>query len=127
MEPGLRTGLRFAGTALTFAPAALAIVLQIGNARSDIYPLGFAGACIIAILAGMWFHIRAYLVLGLAFLVLDLLTMLVRASLADQRLGFFVLSLTGLLILAAMAAYTLRKEQVRRTLRRVRRALSTWD
>jgi hypothetical protein len=127
MEPAVRVGLRFVGTALGFAPAALAIVLQIGNANTDGYPLGFAGACLVAVVAGMWFHVRAYLVLGTTFLLLDLGTLLVRASLRDQRLGFFVLSAAGLAILAAMAGYTMRKEQVRAALRRLRRALRGWD
>ena len=92
-----RGGLRLAATALTYAPAAITLVLQIGNAQSDWYPLAFAGACLIGIAGGMWFHIRAYLVLGLAFLIIDLGSLLIRASLHSQRLGFFVLSLTGLL------------------------------
>jgi hypothetical protein len=66
------------------------------------------------------------LILGLAFLLLDLGTLLVRASLRDQRLGFFVLSLTGLAILSLMVAYTMHKEKVRAGLRRLHRALSGW-
>ena len=127
MTAEARQAVRFLGTGLTYAPAALALVLQAGNAQSDAYPLVFAGACLIGIVAGMWFHIRAYLVLGLAFLLLDLGALLVRASLRDQRLGFFVLSITGLAILSGMVAYTMRKDEVRAVLRRLRGALSTWD
>ena len=86
---------------------------QIGNAQSDWYPLAFAGACLAGIVGGMWFHIRAYLMLGLAFLIIDLGSLLIRASLRSQRLGFFVLSLTGLLILSAMVAYTMHREKIR--------------
>ena len=127
MDRSVRLFLRFAGTALTYAPAGLALVLQIGDARSDTYPLGFAAACVFGIAAGMFFHVRAYLVLGLGFLLLDLATALVRASLADQRLGFFVLSLAGLSIIGGMVLYTLRKEAVLARLARLRRALGTWD
>lgn len=119
--------LRSAGAGLGYAPAALTLVLQVGNAQSDYYPLGFAAACLAGIAAGMWFHIRAYLTLGLGFLLLDLGTLLVRASLRNQRLGFFVLSLTGLAILSAMVFYTLHRERVSRGLVRLRRALGTWD
>ena len=122
-----RGGLRLAATALTYAPAAITLVLQIGNAQSDWYPLAFAGACLLGIVGGMWFHIRAYLMLGLAFLVIDLGSLLIRASLHSQRLGFFVLSLTGLLILSAMVTYTMHREKIRAGLWRLRRALATWS
>ncbi len=127
MSKDARFALLSAGTGLTYAPAALAIVFQVGNARSDYYPLGFAAACIVGIGAGMWFHIRAYLALGLAFLVLDLGTLLVRASLRDQRLGFLVLSIAGIAILSAMVYYTMNRDRVTRALVRLRRALGTWD
>lgn len=121
-----RGGLRLAATALTYAPAAITLVFQIGNAESDWYPLAFAGACLAGIVGGMWFHIRAYLMLGLAFLIIDLGSLLIRASLRSQRLGFFVLSLTGLAILSAMVGYTMHREKVRAGLWRLRRALETW-
>ncbi len=121
-----RGGLRLVATALTYAPAAIALVFQIGNAHSDWYPLAFAGACLVGIVAGMWFHIRAYLMLGMAFLLIDLGSLLIRASLHSQRLGFFVLSLTGLIILSAMVTYTMHREKVRAGLARLRHALKTW-
>ena len=127
MQPEVRSTLRFIGTGLTYAPAAIALVLQVGSAQSDTYSLGFAAACIAGIAAGMWLRVRAYLVLGFCFLLLDLGTALVRASLRDQRLAFFALSFTGLVILAGMAAYTLRREQLRVRFVRLRRALATWD
>ena len=74
----------------------------------------------------MWFHIRAYLMLGMAFLLIDLGSLLIRASLHSQRLGFFVLSLTGLMILSAMVTYTMHREKVRAGLARLRHALKTW-
>jgi hypothetical protein len=122
-----RIALRFIGAALTYAPAGLALVFQVGNAQDDFYPLGFAIACLFGTVVGMLFHIRAYLTLGLGFLILDLATILIRASLLDQRLGFLVLSVTGLVILGVMVGYTLKKDQVLATLKKLRGALSTWD
>jgi hypothetical protein len=119
--------LRLAGTGLTYAPAAIALVGQLGSGGSPLYPFAFALACLAGIAVGMWCHVRAYLGLGLAFLLLDLVTLLVRASVRDQRFGFFLLSFTGLAILATMVGYTMRKEAILATLRRLRRALATWQ
>lgn len=54
------------------------------------------------------------------------LSLLIRASLHSQRLGFLVLSLTGLLILSGMVTYTMHREKIRTGLWRLRRALATW-
>ena len=127
MAAEARGTLRFIGTGLTYAPAAIALVLQVGSAQNDYYSLGFAAACVIGIGAGVWLRVRAYLVLGFGFLALDLGTELVRASLRNQRLGFFALSFAGLTILSAMAAYTLQRDKIRRRFEHLRRALATWD
>ena len=127
MAAEVRGTLRFIATGLTYAPAAIALVLQVGSAQSDYYSLGFAAACVAGIGAGVWLRVRAYLVLGFSFLLLDLGTELVRASLRNQRLGFFALSFAGLVILSAMAAYTLQREKLRLRFVRLRRALATWE
>jgi hypothetical protein len=127
MAAEVRGALRFIGTGLTYAPAAIALVLQVGSAQNDYYSLGFAAACIVGIGAGVWLRVRAYLILGFGFLALDLGTELVRASLRNQRLGFFALSFVGLAILSAMAAYTLQREKIRQRFAVLRRAFATWD
>jgi hypothetical protein len=127
MPAEVRGTLRLIGTGLTYAPAAIALVLQVGSAQSDYYALGFAAACIVGIAAGVWLRVRAYLVLGVSFLALELGTELVRAGLRNQRLGFFALSLSGLAILSGMAAYTLQRDKFRERFGRLRRALATWD
>ncbi|MSQ83034.1 MAG: hypothetical protein EXR77_08985 [Myxococcales bacterium] len=127
MTPQLRELLRFAGTGLTYTPAALVVMLQVGNAQNDWYPLGFALACLVGIGVGMWLRVRAYLLLGVGFLVADVGTLVVRASLRDQRLGFLVLTLTGLAVLGAMVVYTLHKARVAALVRRVRKVLGGWN
>jgi hypothetical protein len=123
----VRQPLRLLGSALLYVPSALAVVFQVGNAQEAIYPVFFGIACLIGVAVGMVLHIRAYLFLGAAFFTLDIVANLVRASLRDQRLGFFVLSSSGLLILAAMVGYTLRKTQVRALLSRYLAVLKRWD
>ena len=49
------------------------------------------------------------------------------AGLRDRRVGFWVLSLSGLVILGAMVVSTLKGEEVRRLVERLRRQLRAWD
>jgi len=127
LQPGVRAGIRTAGAALGYGPAAVALLWQLGDAQNDWYPLGFAAACLVGVAVGAVLRVRAYLLLGAAFLLLDLATALVRASLRDQRLGFVALSCSGLLVLAAMVLWSTRRAQVQAAVRRVRRVLGRWQ
>jgi len=75
----------------------------------------------------MLLQIRAYLVMGTLFLTLDVVANLVYAGLRDHRVGFLILSISGLAILGAMITTTLKREEVRRSLRRVQGALRAWE
>ena len=127
LSPEARTQLRLAGGALLYAPSAYAVAFQVGNAQSGYYPLLFGLACLVGVAFGMLLHIRAYLFFGVAFFTLDVVANLVRASLRDQRVGFVVLSGSGLAILGGMVYYTLRRDQLRALLRRYRAQLSRWE
>ncbi len=127
LEPGVRGTLRVVGAALGYSPAAAALVWQIGDAQNDWYPLGLAGACLAGVAVGAALRVRAYLLLGAGFLLLDLGTVLVRASLRDQRLGFVVLSCSGLAVLAAMVVWSTRRAQVQGAVRRVRKLMGRWQ
>lgn len=127
LDASVRQSLRFIGSAFVYAPSALAIAAEAGSARDAMYPLAFAGACFIGIALGMLFHIRAYLFMGTVFITLDVLVNLVRVSLRDQRVGFFVLSASGLAILGGMVWFTLNKQKVEGWVRTLRRTLRAWD
>lgn len=127
LESQVRQTLRFIGSGFVYVPSAFSIAFQVGNAADAMYPLMFAGACMIGIALGMILHIRAYLFLGTLFLTLDVIANLVRASLRDQRLGFFVLSASGLAILGGMVAYTLNKEKAHAWWSRYMKRLRKWD
>jgi hypothetical protein len=122
-----RVTLRVVGSLLLYLPAATQIAFQVGNAREGAYPVVFGLACLVGVAAGMVLHIRAYLALGVTFLVLDVVASLVRAGLRDHRVGFLLLSSAGLAILGGMVFVTLRREAVRGWMARWRARLRAWD
>lgn len=122
-----RVTLRVIGSLLLYLPAAAQIALQVGNARDGAYPVVFGLACLTGIAAGMMLHIRAYLALGLSFLVLDVVASLVHAGLRDHRVGFLLLSAAGLGILGVMVFLTLKRDAVRAWTARWRTRLRRWD
>ena len=75
----------------------------------------------------MALRIRAYVVIGTLFVTLDVVANLVFAGLRDHRVGFVILSASGLAILATMIAMTLKREEVAAFVRRVRGAVRGWD
>ncbi len=127
LQHGARVTLRVVGALLLYLPAALQIALQVGNAREGIYPVVFGLACLAGVAAGMLMQIRAYLALGVGFLVLDVVANLAHAGLRDHRVGFLVLSLSGIGILGAMVFTTLRREAFRAWIGRWRARLRGWD
>jgi hypothetical protein len=122
-----RAALRLVGTLLLYVPAGWSITFQLGLAPDGRYPLVFGAMCLVGVAVGLLLHIRAYLVLGAFFIALDVVANLVHAGMRDHRVGFVVLSLSGLLILAMMVATTLRREAFRALVARWRRRLSTWE
>lgn len=127
LQHGARVALRVVGALLLYLPAALQIALQVGNARDGIYPVVFGLACLAGVAAGMLMQIRAYLALGVGFLVLDVVANLAHAGLRDHRVGFLVLSLSGIAILGGMVFTTLRREAFRAWIGRWRTRLRGWD
>jgi hypothetical protein len=127
LDAGARQTVRVLGSILLYAPAAVQLTFRIGNAESGLYPLFFGLAALLAVGAGMLLQIRAYLFLGTGFLVLDVIASLVHVGLRDHRIGFLVLSLSGLAILGTMVWTTLQREQFRRLVTRLSGRLAGWD
>jgi hypothetical protein len=125
--PGSRNAVRIIGGLLLYAPAALKLSFQLGDAADATYAVVFGGVCLLGVAAGMVLQIRAYLAMGTLFLTLDVLANLVNAGLRDYRVGFVVLSAAGLLVLASMVFATLQRERVRGWVRGVRLRLRGWD
>lgn len=122
-----RNAVRTVGGLLLYVPAAVRLSLQIGLTDNGLYSALFGAACLLGVAAGMVLHIRAYLALGTLFLTLDVTTTLVHAGLRDHRVGFLVMTLTGLTIVAGRVLATLRRQELDLLLRRVRVAIRGWD
>ncbi len=125
--PASRNATRFIGGLLLYAPAAVKLSFQLGDAADATYAVVFGGVCLIGVAAGMLMQIRAYLAMGTLFLTLDVVANLVNAGLRDYRVGFVVLSAAGLLVLAAMVFATLKRDLVREWVRGARVRLRGWD
>jgi hypothetical protein len=127
LERPLRQWLRVLGSLLLYLPAGWSITFQLGLAPDARYPVVFGLVCLLGVAVGMLLRIRAYLVLGSAFLVLDVLANLLHAGLRNHRLGFLLLSGAGLLILGGMVFSTLQREVVQGLVRRYRARIASWD
>jgi hypothetical protein len=115
------------GGLLVYLPAAVELALRLGRDASGLYAVGFGAVCLLGVAAGMALRIRAYLALGTLFLALDVLANLLNAGLRDHRVGFWLLTLSGLAILGTMVASTLRREELRRLVARTRGRMRRWD
>ncbi|MEZ4473210.1 MAG: hypothetical protein R3F60_20975 [bacterium] len=127
LGPAQRQVIRVLGGLLLYAPAALKVALQVGRAEEGFYAVAFGGACLVAVALGVWLRIRAYLVLGTLFLTLDVVANLVHAGLRDHRVGFVVLTASGLFILGVLVVGTLKRDAFRRLVERLRRTLRRWE
>ena len=119
--------IRILGGLLLYLPAGINISFDIGQASNSMYSVYFGILCLIGVLAGMLFQIRSYLFLGLIFFTLNLVINLLQTGLRDQRMGFFLLSLTGLLIIGSLVYYSIRKDQILGFVERARKDLSKWE
>ncbi|MCB1156288.1 MAG: hypothetical protein KDK45_02200 [Leptospiraceae bacterium] len=119
--------LRIVGGLFLYLPAAINISFEAGRASEAIYAIIFGLICLLGMAAGMLFQIRSYLFMGLSFFVLNLAANLVQIGLRDQRMGFFLLSISGLSIISGLIFYTLKKELVLQHLRSIQKSLSSWE
>jgi hypothetical protein len=122
-----RNALRVIGGLLLYAPAAVKLSFQLGQAADESYALAFAGICAVGIVAGMLMQVRAFLVLGTLFLTLDVAATVTQAGLRDRSVGFAALTGTGLLILGTMVLFTVRRDELSRRWSSVRARLQGWE
>ncbi|HNH09882.1 MAG TPA: hypothetical protein PK683_15410, partial [Leptospiraceae bacterium] len=112
LSDSVRKTIRLAGGLLLYLPAALKISFEIGQGADAMYAVVFGLLCLIGIVAGMVFQIRSYLFMGTVFFTLNLGVNVVQVGLRDQKAGFLLLSITGILIIAALVFYTVKKDFV---------------
>ncbi|WP_240359678.1 hypothetical protein [Pyxidicoccus trucidator] len=122
-----RNAVRVVGGLLLYVPAAAKLAMRVGESADGTYALVFGGVCLLGVAVGMALQIRAYLALGTLFLTLDVVANLLNAGLRDHRVGFLVMTLTGLAIVSARVLATLRRQEWELMVRRVRVGLRDWD
>jgi hypothetical protein len=122
-----RNAVRILGGLLLYVPAAAKLALRVGESADGTYALVFGGVCLLGVAVGMALQIRAYLALGTLFLTLDVVANLLDAGLRDHRIGFLVMTLTGLSIVGARVLATLRRQEWELVVQRARVRLREWD
>ncbi|MCP3138215.1 DUF3488 domain-containing protein [Pyxidicoccus xibeiensis] len=122
-----RNAVRILGGLLLYVPAAAKLTMRVGASEDGTYALVFGGVCLLGVAVGMALQIRAYLALGTLFLTLDVVANLLDAGLRDHRIGFLVMTLTGLSIVGARVLATLRRQELDLLVQRVRVQLRGWD
>ncbi len=127
LDVSARAALRIIGGVLLYVPSGLKLALRLGAAEDPTYSVIFGVVCLVGVLAGVVLRIRAYLALATLALTLDVIANLVYAGLRDHRLGFVLLSVSGLLILGLMIMITLFKERAWAIVDRLRGRLRGWE
>ncbi|MCP3099720.1 hypothetical protein LZ198_12665 [Myxococcus sp. K15C18031901] len=122
-----RNLVRIIGGLLLYVPAAAKVAMRVGEAPDGTYALVFGGVCLLGVIVGMLLQIRAYLALGTLFLTLDVVANLLDAGLRDHRVGFLVMTLTGLVLIGGRILATLKRQEWELLVRRVRIQLQGWD
>ncbi|RKI19033.1 hypothetical protein D7Y15_06025 [Corallococcus sp. AB030] len=122
-----RNAVRILGGLLLYVPAAAKLTASMGQSEDGTYAIVFGAVCLLGVAVGMALRIRAYLALGTLFLLLDVVANLLDAGLRDHRIGFLVMTLTGLTIVTGRVMATLKRQEWDLLLRRVRVQLRGWD
>ena len=127
LSPSARSAVRIIGGVLLYLPSGFKLALRLGAAEDATYSVVFGVVCLLGVLAGVVLRVRAYLALGTLALTLDIVANLVHAGLRDHRLGFVILSVSGLAIIGVMIFLTLRRDRAWAIVGRVRTRLRGWE
>ena len=115
------------GGLLLYLPAAVNISFEMGRATDQMYAVVFGLLSLAGVAAGMIFQIRSYLFMGVSFFTLNLIANLLQTGLRDQRMGFILLSLTGIFIIGSLVTYTLKKETILGFVEHTQKKLAKWE
>ncbi|MGC3965825.1 MAG: hypothetical protein QM775_00170 [Pirellulales bacterium] len=109
------TGVRYAAASVIYAASTADIFLN-GVAEAPYLPLVLAALAICGMFAGIALRIRAFLYLGLTFLLLALATIIWHAGYnLDRTWIFYVVGIvTGALIIALFAVFEKKRDEVLR-------------
>jgi hypothetical protein len=124
LRPDVSAGLRYLGVAMIYvASSADMFIAGVGN--SVWLPVVLAVLCVAGVLAGVLMRVRAFLFLGVGFLLLDLFAMIWHAAVDRAQTWLWYASgiVLGAAILALFAVFEKRRNDVLGVVDRLRR----WD
>ena len=119
--------IRVSGGLLLYLPASVNISFEMGRAADPMYALIFGLLSLAGVVCGMIFQIRSYFFMGVSFFTLNLIANLLQTGLRDQRMGFILLSLTGIFIIGSLVTYTLKKETILGFVEHTQKKLAKWE
>jgi hypothetical protein len=111
--------LRYVSAIVIYVSSTVDIFIN-GVAEAPWLPAVLAGLSILGVLAGIMLRVRAFLYLGLAFLVVALLTIIWHAGNQYTWIWWVAGIVTGALIIAAFGLIEKRRDDVRRALEELR-------
>lgn len=127
LTPDNQARVRTIGGLIAYVPAAMHVTMRSGLAQNGMYSIVFGLICLVGILAGTLMHVRSYLFLGGLFFTLNIVANLVQEGLQNQFVGFVLLTLTGLGLIAVLIIYNLKKEQIHAGFTKFRQRFAKWD
>jgi hypothetical protein len=122
LRPHTAAGLRYLGVGMIYL-ASTADVFIAGVGQSLWLPVVLAVLCVAGILAGVLLRVRAFLFLGVGFLLLDVFAMIWHAAVDRQQTWVWYASgiVLGAAILALFAVFEKRRNDVLGVVERLRR------
>jgi hypothetical protein len=124
LNPEASAGLRYLGLGLLYVSSTADLFIT-GLGNSAVLPVVLAVLSVLGVLAGILFRVRSYLYLGVAFLAVDVLSMIWHAAVdRSQTWVWWACGVAlGASILALFALFEKRRPQVLRALDQFR----TWQ
>jgi hypothetical protein len=124
LDRDLAGGLRYLGICMIYVASTADLVL-VGLGSSAVLPVVLAALCVAGVLAGILLRVRAFLFLGVGFLLVDVLTMIWHAAVDRAHTWVWAASgiVLGVAILALFAHFEKRKNDVLRLVEELR----SWD
>ncbi|MBI5549585.1 MAG: hypothetical protein HY901_37340, partial [Deltaproteobacteria bacterium] len=124
LGPAWQARLRTLGILAIYLTSSWPALSSLG---STVHLLWCVGLCVVGMLVGVAFRVRAYLYLGMAFMVTSLLGNMIRHGIDNHRLGAVFLTAMGALLIGGMVFFSAKREQVLERYRKYRTLLASWE
>jgi hypothetical protein len=121
LRADVASGLRYLGISMIYIASAADLFIA-GVGQSWWLPIVLAALCLAGVVAGVFLRVRAFLYLGIGFLLLDVFAMIWHAAVDREQTWVWYASgiVLGALILALFAVLEKRRNDVRELVGRLR-------